>query len=311
MRDFNIVSLLSIFYFVIKRMAETTTPFSSLNSHNNEENIIYDFGAIIAVKEIGSGGYGIVYKGYDKIHNINVAVKVCKLTTKKMKDNFIREAHICQRLRNVPMVLQTRRSFIYRGNGVIVSELMDIDLLEYITAKKRSQRKIKFLFREICNSVKNLHENSIAHMDIKPDNVLIKFGFINNKKVVSAVKLCDFGFSFDWKNDSEIKGSPLKIGKVGTKLYQPPEGSLPNEIYRVDKSDVWSLGITLFCMITGSFPFNERQPTRKVSKKLLATVIKDKDCLNLLCWIFQKNPLYRPSVDEILEHPWFSPSMAI
>ena len=88
---------------------------------------------------------------------------------------------------------------------------------------------------QICEGLEYCHQNGIAHVDLKPDNILLSSD--------NTIKLADFGLS-DF-NPSEEKRSEVK----GTKIYMAPE-VLKGELYDPFRADIWSLGITLFQMVS-------------------------------------------------------------
>ena len=124
-----------------------------------------------------------------------------------------------------------RASSIYKKQkfSVIVMEKMEIDLMDYILAKgKISETKSKYLFYQICKAVHTCHNHGLAHLDLKPDNVLLRFSkedpklklsgdfeslfnMIDTKKEkkkeedVLEVKLCDFGFTHFWREEENTK----------------------------------------------------------------------------------------------------------
>ncbi|CAD7695648.1 unnamed protein product [Ostreobium quekettii] len=117
-----------------------------------------------------------------------------------------------------------------------------------------SEEHARFLFMQLLDAVAHCHENGIVHRDIKLSNVLLDGG------KCPRVKVCDFGLSKDFFNN-ECRCCP----PAGSPLYMPPE-VLKNVVRRVHsqhdpmKSDVWSLGVILFAMLLGRFPFGSQRP---------------------------------------------------
>ena len=146
----------------------------------------------------------------------------------------------------------------------------------------------------------------IAHRDIKLGNILL-----NDRYQVPILKVCDFGYS---KNT--VAASAPKT-RVGTAAYISPEvahGS--GQAYDTEKADVWSTGVTLYCMLAGRYPFtdaNDQVTLQRVQS------LKDHDvaqalgklkgvspgCLDLLARMLVVSPAARLSLGGILQDPWF------
>ena len=161
------------------------------------------------------------------------------------------------------------------------------------------------LFFKIVKAVKYLHENNIAHCDLKPENILLDSNF--------NPKLNDFGFSqiFDGKN-----GNYLLHKKSGTPIYSSPDVRLAfTKGYDGIKNDIFSLGVLLFVITIGDFPFESATYSDEKYKFIIKGRFNKfweffnhidisnefKDLINSLISI---TPSKRLSTDEILKHPW-------
>ena len=158
---------------------------------------------------------------------------------------------------------------------------------------------------KIVIGVKYLHDNNIAHCDLKPENILIDKYF--------NPKINDFGFSqeFDGKN-----GNFLIHQSSRTPIYSSPDVRLAfTKGYDGKKNDVFSLGVLLFVITIGDFPFESATYSDDKYKFIIKgrynnfwdffshinTSGEFKDLINKLICL---NPAKRLSVDEILKHPW-------
>lgn len=131
-------------------------------------------------------------------------------------------------------------------NKAIIIEKMDQDLLDHIqnTKIKICECRGRKIFKQVCDAVEFIHQNGIAHMDLSLENILI------NKN--GRVKICDFGLSMVVKNyDNYGNGNGIGIGK---ETYCSPELYYGQKIDPL-KNDVYSLGIILFAVLTGSAPY--------------------------------------------------------
>ncbi len=115
------------------------------------------------------------------------------------------------------------------------------DLLSYIRKRRRLTEPIaKNIFKQIINAIQHLHSQYIVHRDVKLENILIDS---NN-----LVKLCDFGVS------KEIKKGDMLTNKCGTLAYIAPE-ILKGNKYEGFGVDIWSAGVVLYAMLSGTVPF--------------------------------------------------------
>ncbi len=114
-----------------------------------------------------------------------------------------------------------------------------------------------YYFKQIVQGYKALHGNKILHRDLKPENIIMK-----DKE---SIKIADFGFAISHQEADEEKLL------VGSPLYMPLE-TLQKNIYS-EKNDIWSMGIVLFEMLTGDFPFKGKT-TKDLITQISFTPIK-------------------------------------
>lgn len=214
------------------------------------------------IKLLGQGNYGKVVLALNKYTNEQVAIKVIK---KKKNDNtfFLKELSLLNFCKFNKTVVKFIDNYEDPENFYLVMEFIKgSDLQTFLTKQERilNESVIKNIIKQVAEAIKYLHDNGIVHRDIKPENILIdEFG---------KVKICDFGFSEFCIPGEEINGS------LGTLLYSAPE-VLRHEKYN-HKVDVWSLGIILYFLVTGCYPF-ETQSESKNSKKDVVRCIISKD----------------------------------
>ncbi|ORY27668.1 kinase-like domain-containing protein [Naematelia encephala] len=153
-------------------------------------------------------------------------------------------------------------------------------------------------FRQLCLGLEYLHANEVIHRDIKPENVLLSADR-------STVKLCDFGVSemFVGHGDDRIQKSG------GSPAFSSPESFASHTADVHGKAvDIWALGVTLYCMLTGRLPFNVENPielfevVREKSPEINAEW--DGDLKDLLNGMLEKEPTKRMEMTVIREHPW-------
>ena len=266
---------------------------------------------------IGFGGNGLICE-VEK-DNIKYAAKL-QIINKKKKKLIRQENNILEELQDSEYIIQILDIFQYNDDSgekldVIVMEKMDVDLMEIIENNLLSLQLRKWIFYQICKAIQFCHSKSIWHLDIKADNVLVNMNRDkikikkNNyyKKENIIVKLIDFGHA-------RRIGDRKIPRKTGTDEYSPPEVIKCKEKYftksfRGDKVDIWCLGVLLFTLMTGYFPYKVDKEGERMYHLIggnLNRFIDDEECRDLLEKILCEDPNMRCSIDEIISHPWFN-----
>lgn len=254
------------------------------------------------IEKIGGGGMSLVYKAKCRVLNRYVAIKVLRdeLTSDpefvaKFKQESLSAASLTH-----PNIVNIYDTGIEEDIYYIVMEYVKGETLKkYITKKGRlSEQETIKISRQVAEGLKHAHTNNIVHRDIKPHNILITEEGI--------AKVTDFGIARA-ATSSTINNTSNVIGSVH---YFSPEQARGG--YVDDKSDIYSLGIVMYEMITGMVPFDADNhisvamkqiqekpilPTKKVknlqiSKNLEDTIMK---CL-------EKHQSFRfQNVDELIK----------
>ena len=203
------------------------------------------------IEKIGEGGMAVVYKGKDRLLNRYVAIKILRPEFTKDEqfiENFKRESQASARLShaNIVGVYDVGKE----GNiHFIVMELIDGKVLsEVIKEKGRIEYKEAIsIIRQVASALSLAHKNQIIHRDIKPHNILITS--------TGVAKLADFGIA-KAVSAATIVGGNNKI--MGSVHYFSPEQA--RGAYVDERSDIYSLGIVLYEMLTGKVPFDGDNP---------------------------------------------------
>lgn len=196
------------------------------------------------LSKIGAGGMADVYKGRDIMLNRYVAIKVLKKAY-RADDSFVQkfrsEAQAAAGLLD-PNIVNVYDAGEDRGLYYMVMELVEgITLKEYVEKKGRlSHREAVSIAIQVCSGIKAAHAAGIIHRDIKPHNIIISRD--------GKVKVTDFGIA------KAITSNTVTFNAMGSVHYSSPEQVRGG--YSDQKSDIYSIGITLFEMVTGSLPFD-------------------------------------------------------
>ncbi len=208
------------------------------------------------ISKIGAGGMADVYKGRDMVLNRYVAIKVLKKEYRE-DENFVRkfrsEAQATAGLTN-PNIVNVYDVGEDRGLYYIVMELVEgVTLKEYIKRKGRLPfKEVISIALQMCSGIEAAHEAGLIHRDIKPQNIMIaKDG---------KVKVADFGIA------KSTTSNTISSNAMGSVHYTSPEQA--RGAYSDVRSDIYSIGITLYEMCTGQVPFNGESTVEVAMKHL-------------------------------------------
>ncbi|XWV25431.1 putative SNF1-related protein kinase catalytic subunit alpha KIN11-like [Tupanvirus deep ocean] len=265
------------------------------SERNIEED--YEFGT-----SIGRGAYGEVVKAINRRTKNKVAIKIISKNTPRFKlKRFQKERDIIKSFDH-PNIMGYIDCYEDDSFYYIVSEYIKYgELFNYVLSNENIPiKRCKKIFCQLLSAVEYCHGNMVAHRDIKLENIMISD--IKN----CIVKLIDFGFA------TKLNLHSMHKKKCGSPEYAAPE-LMYSDKYNPFKSDIWSLGVVLFSLVTGSFPFpspNTKRPftydtiTKQYSVlEYHRSAIKDPLLNDLLSKIFVL-PENRISIDEIKNHPW-------
>ena len=212
-------------------------PYTSLS--------FYKYGRLI-----GQGAFGKVNLGLNILTGRVVAIKSFMKKNLEINGENMRkimyETNLMRKLnhKNITKILEM---FEDKKYILIIMEYINGGNLFSFVKKRRklSEKTAKFLFRQIIEGIKHIHEHNIIHRDIKLENILID---INNN-----IKICDFGIGKILSSEKE-----LLYDQCGTPMYMAPEIFLCSKKkgYEGPPVDIWSSGIALYIMLSGTLPFD-------------------------------------------------------
>lgn len=212
---------------------------------------VTEVGKYTVVKEIGQGGMGAVYLAVDKLLNRKVAIKELKMDDHKKKDPDAYSVTIKRFQREAQILAQLNHKNIVSVYDVIEQNGSQYIIMEYLNGKDLEQileqlggvmplDQAASIIADTCLALDYIHQRSIIHRDIKPSNIFILED--------GVVKLTDFGVTKDLNSMTMTVDGSL----VGTIAYASPE----QDSRELDgRSDVFSLGVVLYEIVTGQKPF--------------------------------------------------------
>ncbi|KAL1527499.1 hypothetical protein AB1Y20_008955 [Prymnesium parvum] len=266
------------------------------------------------------GGYGYVVFGVINPPGSPVAVKVQPANAAAQRE---REVKLRLEAAPHPNIIAMLGEAQHDGRHYLVMELAErslFDLLSDTTAL--AEQQLRPLFAQAVAGVRHLHANGIAHRDLKLENLLLRG---------TELKIIDFGISHLYaRHDDGSYSNERLMTRVGTKSYIPPElYQQPQLPYDGHLYDVWTLGVVLFSLAAGFFPFDRahlsdlryatalraQETMRSVSLVLFS--LCERECpfsfllRGLIDAMLAIEPTARLTLPEVLEHAWLTQDAAL
>jgi serine/threonine protein kinase/Tfp pilus assembly protein PilF len=203
------------------------------------------------IEELGKGGMGKVYRAFDKKLNEEVAIKLIKpeiASDKKTVERFRNELRLARKIshRNIGRMYELMEYMDVHYISMEYVPGQDLRSLIRQTGKLTAETAVS-IAKEICEGLSEAHRMGVIHRDLKPSNVLIDKN--------GDAKIMDFGIARSLKSKG-ITGTRMMIG---TPEYMSPE-QVDGEGEIDQRSDIYSLGVILYEMLTGRVPFDGETP---------------------------------------------------
>jgi hypothetical protein len=246
-------------------------------------------------KEIGSGAMGTVYRAVYTKTGRPVAVKVIAPglgDNERIQQRFEREADILKQLKH-PNIVRLLATGKYHGSPFYAMEFIEGEALDAVLARKGrlTWEEVVQIGKQVCAALAHAHAHNVIHRDLKPSNLMMD-------KATGALKLTDFGIA----KDTDQTGLTSANSTVGTAAYMSPE-QCRGERDLTAKSDLYSLGIVFYELLTGRKPFYAENAMDMFIQHVQGAFERPSHIIldipvwldNLVCQCLEKKPEHRPA----------------
>ena len=267
--------------------------FKSSNHYNQ-----YKF-----IRWIKSGGYGQVFLSKHVYAKKEYAIKQIDTTDFSNEDLYnISREHLILRSMIHKNVIRCHDSFAHNNKFYTVMDFAEGGELTFLLKDKGalSEDETKKIFKQIYEAVCYIHSQNIIHRDLKPNNIL----FLDKER--THVVIIDFGIS------GMANGNQREKIKAGTTSFLPPEIASGEEFSLNPKLDIWSMGVILYLMVEGAYPFDGKN-----TKEIITSILRNRLEFNkkikisqplktLIGGMLEKNYRFRIDDDSELFNKWFN-----
>lgn len=253
---------------------------------------------------VGDGAFSIVKLVYHETTHQFFACKIVprsRINTESLQIRFEIEIRINQQMHH-PGIVQLFDLLKDENNYYVIMEFCpNGELFQYIVDRNHlSEDEAKRLVRQILETLQYIHNTGVSHRDLKPENLLID--------QEGRVKFSDFGLS------RFIPKNGLVNTPCGSPCYASPE-CISGKPYNGRTTDVWSVGVILYAMLTGQLPWTKRNQTQlfaqiKRGEYQIPTFLSE-DCRNFITGLMTVDINKRLTIEDALKHSWLADTNSV
>ncbi|XP_053740856.1 death-associated protein kinase 2 isoform X1 [Synchiropus splendidus] len=262
----------------------------------------YDVG-----EELGSGQFAIVKRCTEKSSGLEYAAKFIKKRQSRAsrrgvrREEIVREVEVLQQLQH-PNVVALHDVYENRTDVVLILELVSGgELFDFLAQKESlSEEEATQFIKQILDGVEYLHQKSIAHFDLKPENIML----LDRTASLPRIKIIDFGLAHKIEDGADFKNI------FGTPEFVAPE--IVNYEQLGLEADMWSIGVITYILLSGASPF--LGDTKQETLGNISAMNYDFDeeffsntselAKSFIRQLLEKNTRKRMTIQGALNHPW-------
>ncbi|KAM8861539.1 death-associated protein kinase 2 isoform 2-T2 [Synchiropus picturatus] len=262
----------------------------------------YDVG-----EELGSGQFAIVKRCTEKSSGLEYAAKFIKKRQSRAsrrgvrREEIVREVEVLQQLQH-PNVVALHDVYENRTDVVLILELVSGgELFDFLAQKESlSEEEATQFIKQILDGVEYLHQKSIAHFDLKPENIML----LDRTASLPRIKIIDFGLAHKIEDGADFKNI------FGTPEFVAPE--IVNYEQLGLEADMWSVGVITYILLSGASPF--LGDTKQETLGNISAMNYDFDeeffsntselAKSFIRQLLEKNTRKRMTIQGALNHPW-------
>eukprot|EP00191_Tetraselmis_sp_GSL018_P011770 CAMPEP_0177600124 /NCGR_PEP_ID=MMETSP0419_2-20121207/13422_1 /TAXON_ID=582737 /ORGANISM="Tetraselmis sp., Strain GSL018" /LENGTH=483 /DNA_ID=CAMNT_0019093029 /DNA_START=255 /DNA_END=1702 /DNA_ORIENTATION=- len=254
---------------------------------------------------LGCGAFATVVKGKrvadGQVYAVKIISRSAFLECADMLNKEINILHMVGKHRNVVTLKEVLHApsrvymvFDFCDGGELVDRVT--------TACPMSERAAAGIIRQLCEALAHLHDQGVAHMDIKPENIVF-----TSREKDSPIKLIDFSLATFFHAPTEPGGTPEF---VAPEIVRDPDGIAKSGVG--GEVDMWAVGVMLYFLLSGKTPFDDKSVTRVLENVMQGywqwrgrrwSVISDR-AKHLVRMLLQPKPMLRLTARQVLEHDW-------
>ena len=254
------------------------------------------------LKELGKGGFSIVYLAKERATGKLVAIKVIDKDVDN--ENAPKTEFSIQREFESPYIVNILSYYEDESHFLLVIEYVNGgELFDAIVNEGAySEFDAAKLVQQILIGLKVLHDNNVIHRDLKPENLLLS---IDEKTGETTVKISDFGLAGIFSDE--------KISQYcGTEGYAAPE--IMNNVPYDSSVDIWSLGVIVYILLCGFRPF-ESDDRYELYQQVTSGTVEfpspewdeiSKEAIDFISQMLKIDPTKRITIEDALNHPWIA-----